>query len=315
MAKKKLPLVPTSVVGRLRFSIGLTAIILAVEVVGGLWANSLALLSDAGHVFTDLVALTLSWYAVVQEGRPANQRMTFGYHRVGILIAIVNGLTLVAIAGAIFYEAYRRFQNPEPVVGGLMLGVAVVGLLANLLVAFLLNPERGRNLNIRSAFLHVAGDALGSVGVIAGAVIIMATAAYWVDPAISVGIGLIIALGSVRIIKEGLAIFMEASPGHIDTAEIVRAMNRVPGVRDVHDLHMWTVGPQLHVLTCHVLVDDQTISQGSAIAEQLNRLLSEYHDIEHTTFQFECEECVSSDTLYCTLSPENSKVTEPEHHR
>ncbi len=299
----------SSLVGsKFRLAIGLSAVILLGEVVGGYLANSLALLSDAGHVFTDLLALSLSWYAVAQTVRPPSHRMTYGYHRVGILVAIVNGLTLIAIAGAIFYGAYQRFQQPPEVDSVIMFGVAVVGLVVNLVVAVILLEEQRHSLNVRSAFLHVVGDALGSVGVIAGGAIIYFTDWFWVDPLISVGIGLLIAFGSWQIIREGVDIFLEATPGHMDVASIVRGMLAVPGVRDIHDLHIWTISPQLHVLSCHVLVDDLPVSQGSGILNQLNRLLTTRFDIEHTTMQLESIGC-DPDDLYCTLSPEEG-VTE-----
>lgn len=289
---------------RLRFAVILTALILLGELAGGYLANSLALLSDAGHVFTDLLALLLSWVGVRQATRPASQRMTFGYHRIGILIAITNALTLIAIALFIFYEAYRRLQAPPEVESVLMLTVAFLGLLGNLCIAFLLRPWQQENLNVRSAFLHVAGDTLASVGVILGGAIIFFSGWFWVDPALSVLIGLIIAFGSWQIIREGLAIFLEASPPHLDFSELVRAMMGIPGIKDVHDLHVWSISHGMHALSCHILIEDLPISQSSDILARLNEVLSRRFRIEHSTVQFECEGC-DYNGLYCTFSAQD----------
>lgn len=296
------------VINKMAFAIILTAAILVMELIGGYLADSLALLSDAGHVFTDVLALSLSWFALRQAEKPATERMTFGYHRIGIFAALINGVSLVGIAGIIFYEAYGRFREPPPVRGGLMLSIAAIGLVANLIVLFMLRHDRHRNLNIRSAFLHVAGDVLGSVGVILGGVIIHFTGRFWVDPAISVFIGLIIVFGAWGVIREAVNIFLEASPGHLRMNDVVRAMMEVPGVKDVHDLHVWSITPQVHALSCHVLIDDLSISEGSNILGEINRLLSSRFNIGHTTMQLECVGCDPS-SLYCSLTPHAEEET------
>jgi cobalt-zinc-cadmium efflux system protein len=277
--------------GRLRFAITLTALILVGELVGGYFANSLALLSDAGHVFTDMLALGLSWFGVMQAQRPASARMTFGYHRIGILIAVVNALILVALALVIFYEAYRRFQHPEPVLGILMFSVAVIGLAVNLVVMLRLRHPSKLSLNVRSAFLHVLGDALGSVGVIVGGAIIYFSDWYWVDPAISVFIGLIILAGAWWIIKDAVVIFVEATPAHLDVDDLARAIRAVPGVKGMHDLHVWSIAPRIHALSCHVVVADLPLSQSTAISDSLKEMLSARFNIAHSTVQLECEPC------------------------
>ncbi|MBI4302708.1 MAG: cation transporter [Chloroflexi bacterium] len=294
---------PNVLGNKLRFALILTAAILLAELVGGFLANSLALLSDAGHVFTDVLALTLSWFGVRQADRAANHRMTYGYHRVGILIALINAVSLVFIASIILYEAYGRFREPEPVRSGLMFVVASVGFLANLVVVLQLKKDERRNLNVHSAFLHVAGDALASVGVILGGIIIFFTSWYVVDPLISLFIALLIAFGSWRIIKEGVNIVLEATPGHLDMKEMVEAMSLVPGVRNVHDLHVWSITPQLHALSCHLVIDDLYVSEGGGILQSVNQLLNQCYSIEHSTLQLECVECDPND-LYCTLCPE-----------
>jgi cobalt-zinc-cadmium efflux system protein len=285
---------------RLRLAVLLTCAILVGELVGGYFANSLALLADAGHIFTDLFALSLSLFAVRQMQRPSDHRMTFGYHRVGILVALINALTLVAITGVIFWGAANRFRDVPEVEGALTLGVGSIGLLVNGLVMGLLWRHQHTSLNVRSAFLHVAGDFLGSVAVIVSAAVILATAWYWVDPIVSVIIGLIIAFGAWRIIREGVAILMEAAPAELNVEEVAMALAAVPGVKDVHDLHVWSIAPGLHALSCHVRMDDQPISQGDRVLMRVNEVLSSRFSIAHSAIQMETLEC-DPNALYCCL--------------
>lgn len=276
---------------RLRWAVLLTSLILAAEVVGGVFANSLALLSDAGHLFTDLVALGLSLFAVRLVQRPSDRRMTFGYHRVGILVALFNAVTLIGITGAIFVSAALRFRDPPEVEGGLTLAVAAVGLAANGVVMGLLWSRQRANLTVHSAFLHVIGDALGSLAVIVGGAVILATSWFWFDPAISVFIGLIIALGAWRILREGLSVLVEAAPAGLNVAELAAALTRVPGVCDVHDLHVWSIAPGIRALSCHVRMDDRPISEGDRILGRVNELLAARFAIAHSTIQMETTEC------------------------
>ena len=287
---------------KLQIALFLTVIILVAEVVTGLLANSLALLSDAGHVLADLFALGLSWIAVHQSGRAASGRMTFGYHRVGILVAVVNAVAVVAVAVVIFIEAAGRLGEPPEVKGTLLLAMALGGGLVNLVVAWVLHAESRHSLNVRSAFLHVLGDLLGSVGVLVAAVAIVVAGWLWMDPLISVVIGVIILVGAVGIMRESIAIFLEASPAHIDIDELVREMGRVPGVRGMHDLHVWSITPSIHALSCHLLVEDQTIAQACLLLERVNELLSDRFAIGHSTIQMETDVC-DPNALHCTLSP------------
>ncbi len=289
------------VASKLKFGIMLTTFILVVEVAGGLLSNSLALLADAGHVFTDVIALTLSWYGVKQAERPASHGMTFGYHRVGVIIAVVNAISIFAIAAVIFYEAFQRFGQPPEVKGLLMLSVATVGLGVNLFVAFWLRKEQQDNLNVRSAFWHAMGDALASIGVIIGGIIILLTGWFVVDPIISVLVGLIIMLAAWRILKEGLRVLLEATPPEIDVKKLVKTLSRMPGVRDVHDIHVWSISPELHAMSCHVLIDDLPTSEAAAIRQKIEDVLGQQYDIEHSTLQMECEQCGSND-IFCRLS-------------
>ncbi len=300
---------PLGVGNKLKYAIMLTGIILAVEIVGGLLSNSLALLSDAGHVFADIVALSLSWYGVRQAERPAGSRMTFGYHRVGVIIAVVNAVSIFAISGVIFYEAYRRWQQPPEVNSPVMLAAALVGLSVNIFVAFWLRREQRSNLNVRSAFWHVLGDALASIGVIAGAVIILFTGWFLVDPVVSVLIGLIIALAAWRILKEGLKVLLEATPQQVDVAEMIKALKKIPGVKGIHDIHVWSISPSLHAMSCHVLIRDIPLSQAAEIRGEIERVLRRQFDIEHSALQMECQECSPND-LFCSLTP---RPPEDEH--
>jgi len=286
---------------KLKFGIILTGFILVAEVAGGLISNSLALLSDAGHVFADIVALSLSWYGVRQAERPPSARMTFGYHRVGVIVAIVNAVSIFAIAAFILYEAYQRFQQPPEVNSLLMLLVAIVGLAVNSFVAFWLRREQQGNLNVRSAFWHALGDALASIGIIIGGIIMLFTGWFLVDPIISVLIGFVIILAAWRILREGFRVLLEAAPGHVDITEMVKALNRLPGVKDVHDVHVWSISPELHAMSCHVLIDDLSTTQAAGIRQKIEDVLRERFHIRHTTLQMECQQCDANDIL-CTLT-------------
>jgi len=286
---------------KLKFGIMLTGFILVVEVAGGLLSNSLALLSDAGHVFADVIALSLSWYGVRQAERPSSVRMTFGYHRVGVMIAVVNAISIFAIALVVFYEAYRRLQQPPEVNSLLMLSVAIVGLGVNLFVAFWLRREQQASINVRSAFWHALGDALASIGVIIGGVIMLLSGWFWVDPIISVLIGFIIFLAAWRILKEGLRVLLEATPQQVDITEMVNILNQMPEVKDVHDIHVWSISPELHAMSCHVLIDDLPTSQAAGIRQKIEEVLRQQFNIEHTALQMECQQCSSND-LFCKLT-------------
>jgi cobalt-zinc-cadmium efflux system protein len=298
---------------KLKIGIVLTVFIMVVELVGGVLSNSLALLSDAGHVFADVIALSLSWYGVRQAERPASSRMTFGYHRVGVLIALFNAATILAIAGIIFYEAYRRWQAPPEVNSPLMLAAAVVGLSVNVFIAFWLRKEQRDNLNVRSAFWHVLGDALASVGVIVGAIIILLTGWFVVDPIVSVVIGFIITLAAWRILREGLKVLLEATPSQVDVTRMINTLKAIPGVKGIHDVHVWSISPELHAMSCHVLTEELTMSQAAEIRQEIERVLRGQFDIEHSALQMECRECGAND-LFCSLAPASSEKDDNPHH-
>ena len=282
---------------RLRKAFFLTAMILGAELAGGLLANSLALLSDAGHVFTDLLSLGLAWFAAVQAMRPATPRRTYGFHRVGILAALANALTLLAVSLVITFEAIRRLQSPEPVNGVLMVAVATVGLITNLYVAISLHREPGENLNVRSALLHVIGDALASVAVIIGAIIIQFTGIYFVDPLLSVLIALIIVGGAWSIVLETINILLEGTPSGINLDKLVQDIRDTTGVMDAHDIHVWSLSSGIHAMSGHVVIEDQALSESATILRELSGMLAEKYGIDHATIQFEHREC----GLACTL--------------
>ena len=290
-----------STAGKFKFSIIFTGLILVAEVIGGLVSNSLALLSDAGHVVTDIMALSLSWYAVRQAERPPSSRMTFGYHRVGVLVAVANAVSIFTIAGIILFEAYRRFHQPPAINSVLMMSVAFVGLAVNLFVTYWLRGEQKTNINVRSAFWHAFGDALASVGVIAGGAIILITGQFWVDPLVSVIIAIIIGVAAWSILREGLRVLLEASPREVNTEEMIKALRQIPGVKDIHDVHVWAISPHLNAMSSHVLIDDLLVSQAAEIRKKLEEVLRQRFSIRHTMLQMECQQC-KLDDLYCDMS-------------
>jgi cobalt-zinc-cadmium efflux system protein len=272
-------------------SLILTGLILVVEVVGGVWTGSLALLSDAAHVFMDVFALGLSYVALRLSSLPADDRHTYGFHRLQVLAALANGATLLLVSFEIFREAWRRFQNPAPIRAGPMLVVAVIGLVVNLVVLLVLREHGHEDLNVRSAFLHVLGDVLASVGVIVAGAVIMLTGWTPVDPLVGVLVGLTILVGSGRVLRESVHILVEGAPRGLTATDVLEAMGRVPGVREVHDLHVWTVSPGYVALSAHVVLSDQSLSQAQGVMGGLKRILAEEFGIEHTTIQFECASC------------------------
>jgi cobalt-zinc-cadmium efflux system protein len=296
--------------GRLRLAFLLTSLILAVEVAGGLIANSLALLSDTGHVVTDLFALGMAWFASAQAARPANARNTFGYHRVGILAALTNAVTLIGITVFILIEAVGRFLHPEPVQPVALFLAASVGLGVNLLVVFWLRGADRKNLNVRGALLHVLGDAGASVGVILAGVVILLTGWTLADPLLSVGIAALISVSAFRLVRETIGILLEATPRGISVPGLVNDLRGVKGVRGVHDLHVWSITSGVRALSCHAIIDDLPPSGSAPILDRISKMLLQKYQIDHATIQFESMAhsghkgycACTSDTLYCDLN-------------
>jgi cobalt-zinc-cadmium efflux system protein len=272
---------------RLALALALAAGYMVAEVVGGLLTNSLALLADAGHMLSDVAALALSLFAVWIAERPPTARRTYGYYRAEILAALANGATLTAVSLFIFVEAYHRLRQPPEVMGPGMLAVAVGGLAVNLIGLWLLHGGRGESLNVHGAWLHVLTDALGSVGAIVAAALIWAFGWAWADPVASVLIGLLVIYSSWRLLAESAAVLMESAPRGIDVDEVRRAMQGVPGVLAVHDLHVWSITTGLDCLSAHVVADGS--HPHAALLKALRDTLHERFGIDHLTIQVEPE--------------------------
>ena len=286
-----------------------TGVILLAEIVGGILTNSLALLADAGHMLVDVASLVMSFLALTFALRPPSKERTFGFHRLEILAALVNGVTLILICLYIFYEAYQRILEPSPVQGPGMLAIAFIGLIAN--VAAILVLEKGQSLNVRSAFLHVLGDTLSSVGIIVGGLVMLFTGWYIIDPIISVVIALLILVSAYRVTVEAVNVLLEATPKGIDLHEVVEAVQKVDGVRDIHDVHIWSITSGLHALSAHLLIEDQMTSRSADIVEQVQALLGHDFGITHTTLQCECESCANGEEMVCVL--DHPTVSQPGH--
>lgn len=300
-------------VGRsLRVAFFLTVLILIVQIAGGFLANSLALLSDAGHVVTDLFALGLAWFASSQAERPSNERKTFGYHRVGILAALMNALTLILIAVVITWEAIQRFQHPEPVQPLIMFGAAIVGIVVNLFIGFGLRRQGGDNLNVRAATLHVFGDVGVSLGVIVAGVIILFTGWTIVDPLLSIFVAVLMAVGCWNVMRESIDILLESVPRDISLTQLVKDIKTVAGVQDVHDLHVWSIAGGMHALSCHIMIENIPTSASSSILRSITDMLNEKYSINHSTIQFECSKpgaCCSKSDLYCSMQPAQAECS------
>lgn len=276
---------------RLRLAIGFTVVVFFAELVGGYLTNSFALLSDSAHVFMDALALFLTLSALYICELPSTENRTYGLHRVEVFVAFLNGLTVFAVAVFILYRAYLRFLNPPAVESTGMLIVAVFGLLVNLAVARWLHGFAKSDLNVRSAFLHVVGDAAASVGVIAGAIIIHFTGAYIADPIVSAGIGCVILWGSLRIILEASHILLEGVPRSIDLNDVVKDITSFPGVSGLHSLHIWSICHNVNALSAHVDVDARYAFSRGEILKKINERLAERYSIFYTTLQVECPGC------------------------
>jgi len=290
-----------STIRRLILSIGLTAAFVVVEVVAGFFANSLALLTDAVHNVTDVLALGLTLWALRAATRPASAGKTYGYHRAGILVAMVNATSLVLISLAIFYDAYRRLIAPPSVKADVLVGVGVAAVVVNLVTALLVRHGSQHDLNLRSAFLHLMGDVLSTIGAVVAGIAIHFTGLNWLDPLVSILIGLLIVWNAWGILHESVNILMEATPADIDVDTMIVDIQQVNGVRGVHDLHIWSITHGLRTLSAHILTDDIPISEGTRIQAVISELLNHKYGIAHVTLQLECVDCIPAD-LYCDIT-------------
>jgi cobalt-zinc-cadmium efflux system protein len=265
------------------------------EIVAGALGHSLALLSDAGHNFADAAALGFSWYALHIARRPADAAMTFGYHRVGILAALVNAVSLVVIALLIWWGALGRIMHPVAVNGGIMIGVAAVAIVLNGIIGLWLHRGAKHDLNIRGAYLHMLGDAIAAAGVVAAGVVVVFFHLPLADPAVSFAIGGLILFSSLGILKESVNVLLECAPQTVDTAAVLASIEELPGVLGAHHLHVWTVGPGAVACSCHIIVGQQTVREGQTICQSVAGALRERFQIGHTTVQVESEGSCADD--------------------
>jgi cobalt-zinc-cadmium efflux system protein len=273
--------------GRLTATLALTCGFLVIEVAGALWSGSLALLADAGHMLADAGGLGLALFAIWIAGRPPTPAKTYGYYRAEILAAFVNAVVLLVVAGGILLETYRRLLVPPAILGGPMLGIAAVGLVVNLVCAALLHGAATTSLNVRAAYLEVLGDALGSIGVVIAAALVVVTGWTLADPLVSGAIALVIVPRTWRLLTQAVNVLLEGTPAHLNLREIEDAMCSVAGVRRVHDLHVWTLTSEREAMSAHVVVDD--VRDSERLLETLHAVMHARFGIDHTTLQLETE--------------------------
>ncbi len=271
----------------LKLCLILNGIFFLVELGGGLWTNSLALISDAGHMFSDVGAIGFSLAAVIWATRPPTPAKTYGYHRLEILAALINGLVLWVITAWIFIEAIQRLQTSPPVKSYPMLFIAVAGLVVNLTSAWILYPSQNRSINLRSAFLHLAADAVGSMAAIAASLAMLIKGWYWFDPLVSLFIGILIIAASWQLIQEATEILMESTPRHLDIQKVSQSLEQVHGVISIHDLHVWTIASGLYTLSVHAVVNGG--QDHEALRCEMMKILKDEFGLEHTTIQIEKE--------------------------
>jgi len=296
------------------WSLIVTAAFVVIEAVAGLRAHSLALLSDAGHNFTDAFALLLAAFGVYLQARPGDHRRTFGYQRAGVLAAFINALTLGLVSAVLLYESYRRLMNPEPVNEAIMIVVAGIALVLNLGIAWALggHGDHHHDLNVRAAWIHMLGDAASCGGIIIGAIVIQYTGWHIVDPILSILIAIAIVWSAWGILHDSLNILLEGLPKGITLADVAGELSRVPGVIDVHDLHIWSLGSASSALSCHVLIEVMPPAASDVILKQLNDLLNARFAIRHSTIQFEHVRCALAE-MHCT-AVEIEAAKQAHHH-
>jgi cobalt-zinc-cadmium efflux system protein len=285
---------------RLSLSLFLTLAFVIIEAGAGYFANSLALLTDAAHNLTDVIALALSWFAIRLTAQPANAQKTYGYHRAGILVALLNSTTLVLISLGIFYEAYLRFVSPPEVKSNILIGVGLIAVVINLVTALLVHRGSESDLNLRSAFVHLMGDVVSTVGAVIAGVIIYFTKANWLDPLASVLIGFLILYNAWGILRETVDILLESTPRDLDMKKMISDITQVDGVLGVHDLHVWSLTQNLRTMSAHILTEDISVSAGAEIQSRINELVYHRYNIAHATLQLECVDC-DPNSLYCCM--------------
>ncbi|RPJ28874.1 MAG: cation transporter [Chloroflexi bacterium] len=300
---------------RLSVSLFLTLAFVVIEAGAGIFANSLALLTDAAHNLTDVIALGLTWFAIRVTAQPANAQKTYGYHRAGILVALLNSTTLVLISLGIFYEAYRRFIDPPEVQSSILIGVGLIAVVINLVTALLVHRGSQTDLNLRSAFVHLMGDVISTIGAVIAGVIIYFTNANWLDPLVSVLIGFLILYNAWGILRDAVDILLEATPRDVNIKKMVADIVQVEGVLGIHDIHVWSLTQSLRTMSAHILTDDLHISAGAQIQRQVSEMVRDRYNIAHATLQLECVDCFP-DSLYCDLNCQLhlDDAQPPAHH-
>src|SRR5579862_9443728 len=291
--------VPQGVSGQtMGIAVALTLAFVLMEAIAGWAAHSLALLSDAGHNLADAAALGLSWYALRASNKPSHEGMTFGYHRVGVFAALGNGASLLVIAGIILWEAVERIRQPDTANGAVMIGVAAAAIVVNLLISTWLRKGAKDDLNIRSAYLHMLGDAVSAFGVVIAGVLVAMTQTPLADPVVSLVIAGLIIYSSVGVLRESGTVLLEGTPAGMDMPAVIGAIKSVSGVLEVHDLHVWMVGPGVVACSCHIVVAEQSIREGQQVLRAVVQGIHERFHITHTTVQVEAEGCDAND-MYC----------------
>jgi cobalt-zinc-cadmium efflux system protein len=284
--------------GKMGAAVGVTLAFVAAEALGGWFGHSLALLSDAGHNLADAAALGFSWYALAMADKPSHHGMTFGYHRVGIFAALANGVSLVAIALWIGWEAMARIRQPEAANGLLMIGLATLAVVLNVAIALWLHSGSKDDLNVRSVYLHMLGDAVSAFGVVMAGILVATTHVAWADPVVSLLIAALILFSSFGIVREGATVLLEGTPVGINMPAVIAAIKGVGGVLDVHDLHVWMVGPGVIACSCHIIVAEQSVREGQQVLRAVVQDIEHRFHITHTTVQVEVEGC-EADDMYC----------------
>ena len=284
---------------KFKYALLVTFFVFLVELVGGIWSGSLALLSDAVHVMADVLSLLISWFAIYLSTRPATSSRTFGYHRAEVFAAFINGVSLIGISGWIFYEAYQRYITPEEIQVTFMFVVACFGLFANLFILWQLHGHSHGNLNVRSAVLHVVGDTLSSVAVVVAGLFIYITGWYPIDAILSFLIGGIILFGAFNVTKEAVHILLENTPRNIDAHTVAKHLCDLDPVKDVHDMHIWSLCSNYSALSAHIVLDENTALAHDQILEQINTVLQNQFNINHTTLQLERIACTQAGDLLC----------------
>jgi cobalt-zinc-cadmium efflux system protein len=284
--------------GTMGAAVAVTLGFVVAEALAGWFGGSLALLSDAGHNLADAGALAFSWYALRMAAKPSHHGMTFGYHRVAVFAALANAVTLVVIALLIGFEAIERIRHPEAASGRLMILVALVAIAVNVWISVRLHAGAKHDINVRSAYLHMVGDAVSALGVVVAGVLVLMTASTIADPVVSLLIAALILYSSYDVLRESTTVLLEGTPAGMDMPAVIAAIKRVTGVLDVHDLHVWMVGPGVIACSCHIVVAEQSVREGQQVLRAVAHDLEHDFRITHATIQVEVEGC-EADDMYC----------------